>query len=82
MVGKKLSGVVCCNSGAKDMKNLSRESKIFTLHVPLKILFSTQLDQLFWLEPPTSKYNYINMHNLHKRCQSVIQKQEHKQQNE
>lgn len=60
------------------MKNLSRNSKIFTLYIPSKILFSTQLDQLSWLEPPTSKYNYINIHNFLKRCQSVIKKKEFK----
>lgn len=54
------------------MKNLSRKSKIFILYIPSKILFSTQLDQLSWLEPPTSKYNYINMPNLYKRCHNVI----------
>lgn len=69
---EKLSGVEYCNKGAKDMENLGWKDKIFTLYIPSKILFSTQLDQLSWSEPPTSKYNYINMHILYKRCQSVI----------
>lgn len=46
-------------------KNWSRKSKIFTLYIPSKILFSTRLDQLSWLEPPTSKHSTINMPNLY-----------------
>lgn len=57
---------------AKDMKKSGfKKDKIFTFNIPSKILFSIQLDQLSWVEPPTSKYNYINMHSLYKRCQNV-----------